>query len=183
LDISLQQDGRTIENLAAKYGALGYFDTGFIGTDILVDILFRFGKADLAFALLTNEKMGGYLYMKRAGATTLWEYFHGAHSRCHPMFGAPVRALFDHILGIRQAEGNPLQVTVSPLLPKGLGRASGSIVIGGSTLYTSIECDSIERESDGISFEIRVPKGVTAQFRYAGIERGLAAGQTFKIQV
>ena len=50
---------------------------GFFGTDILFDVLLRNGKVDLAYALMSGEKMGSYLWMKRQGATTLYEYLNG----------------------------------------------------------------------------------------------------------
>jgi alpha-L-rhamnosidase len=100
LDVDIAPDGRTLDNLKHYYHELGYLDTGFIGTDILFDVLFREGEVDLAYALLTTERMGGYLWMKRQGATTIYEYLNGACSHCHPMFGAPAKYLFRHLLGI-----------------------------------------------------------------------------------
>ncbi|NMP37819.1 MAG: GNAT family N-acetyltransferase [Clostridiales bacterium] len=94
-------DERTLGNLAEKYTALGRFDTGIFGTDVLVRILFENGFASLAFKLLTSrdEEISFYRMMK-AGATTLWEDWDGSNSHAHPMFGAVNEYIFRYILGV-----------------------------------------------------------------------------------
>ena len=122
-------DKRTQKLLIEKYSTLGHFNTGFIGTDVLLEVLFRLGAADTAYTLLNSEEMGSFLYMKRHGATTLWERWDGEESHDHPMFGGCLRHLYDGFLGIRQAYGTGgyACVTVEPQMPEGLGYISGSL--------------------------------------------------------
>lgn len=95
-------DERTKKHLVEKYEALGRFDTGIFGTSMLLEQLFSIGAGDLAVRLLTNDsEAASFAYMKRNGATTLWERWDGRESHNHPMFGACVRLLFTQILGIR----------------------------------------------------------------------------------
>ncbi|MBQ6936159.1 MAG: GNAT family N-acetyltransferase [Clostridia bacterium] len=89
-DIGLGDD-RTLKAIVDKYEALGEFDTGIFGTDILIRVLCENGYKDLAFKLLTSEKENTFYNMKKHGATTLWENWNGEASHSHPMFGAVVQ--------------------------------------------------------------------------------------------
>ena len=120
---------RTKQLLVDKYEALGHFDTGFIGTDVLLDVLFQLGAVDTAYKLLSSEETGSFLYMKRHGATTIWERWDGEESQNHPMFGGCLRHIYQDFLGIRQAYGTGgyTNVTVEPQMPETLGYISGSL--------------------------------------------------------
>ena len=106
LDLGLG-DERTKRNLINKYAALGEFDTGIFGTDLLTRTLFRLGEGSLAFRLLTNETENSFYNMMRGGENTLWENWDGCDSRCHPMFGAVIEYLFSEIAGIKRFEDRP----------------------------------------------------------------------------
>lgn len=175
LDIGLDEDPRTLENLCKKYEALGCFDTGFLGTDLLVEVLFRYGKEDLAFRLLSTEKRGGYLWMRDHGATTIWEYFVGKRSQCHPMFGAPVQYLFSEILGIRQEKGSVRydRVEIAPRIPAGLDHACGRI----TTPHGEIVVDWC-KEGGKVRLAVTVPESLRAVLRFQGQETVLAAGSS-----
>lgn len=148
-------DGRALRNLLARTEKLGYFDTGFIGTEILSQVLIRSGHADLLYELLSTEKAGSYLYMKRAGATTIWEDYAGLDSHNHPMFGAPVLHIFDGFLGIGQEEDSAgyEKPVIRPQIPAKLSDLSGSV-----TLPIGVVSVSAQRIPSGIRFEISVPK-------------------------
>lgn len=81
---------KTLTAIVEKYEALGEFDTGIFGTDILIRVLCENGYKDLAFKLLTSEKENTYYNMKKQGATTLWENWNGEASHSHPMFGSVI---------------------------------------------------------------------------------------------
>ena len=100
-------DERTRRNLINKYSALGEFDTGIFGTDLLIRTLFQLNEGSLAFRLLTNESENSFYNMKRGDTNTLWENWDGCDSRCHPMFGAVVEYLFSEIAGIKRYNGAP----------------------------------------------------------------------------
>ncbi len=79
---------KTLPAIVEKYTALGEFDTGIFGTDILIRVLCENGYKDLAKTLLTSQKANTFYNMKKQGATTLWETWNGDASHSHPMFGA-----------------------------------------------------------------------------------------------
>ena len=84
---------------------------------------------DVFLSLLESEKLGSFLYMKRHGATTIWEYFIGKCSHNHPMFGACARQLFQSVLGIRQRGGTAgySDIIIDPVKTKRGLTVSGSI--------------------------------------------------------
>ena len=89
-------DERTLKAIVDKYEALGEFDTGIFGTDILIRVLCENGCKDLAKKLLTSEKENTFYNMKKHGATTLWENWNGEASHSHPMFGAVVQYIIKY---------------------------------------------------------------------------------------
>ncbi|MCB0228618.1 MAG: alpha-L-rhamnosidase, partial [Anaerolineae bacterium] len=51
--------------------------TGFVGTPYVCHVLSRFGYADVAYRLLTQEGYPSWLYPVKQGATTIWERWDG----------------------------------------------------------------------------------------------------------
>ncbi len=131
----------TVKLLAEKYTELGYFDTGFLCTDILCEVLCNYGYTDVFLSLLKSEKYGTFLYMKRQGATTIWEYFNGRCSHNHPMFGACTRQLFQSVLGIRQRKGTAgyTDVIIDPVKTKRGLTVSGSIDTPNGVIAVSLD--------------------------------------------
>ncbi len=144
---------------AEYYDRLGHFDTGFLGTDVLCELLFESGYADIAYKCISSEAPGGFLHMKRRGATTIWENWDGSGSHDHPMFGASVRQLFQGILGIRQPKGGCgwRLAEIAPQLPADMNRAQGSIL----TPRGRISVD-LKREGNGIRMAVSIPENMEA---------------------
>lgn len=149
---------RTIENLVRKYSEKTEFDTGIFGTEILLSVLYKTGNGELATRLLANKGEASFDYMRRAGATTLWENWSGEASHSHPMFGASTEFLFEEILGIKQTEDSVRydKVVISPIFPECLDFAKGKITTphgeigvswkrsGGKTEVCIDLCDGID---------------------------------------
>ena len=159
--------------LAEKYETMGHFDTGFLGTDILAEMLMEYGYSDVLFKLLESEEVGSFLYMKRQGATTIWEDWTGRQSLCHPMFGGVVRQFFTGFLGIRQMKGfaGYENVEIVPRIPSKLSFAKGSIITPKGELAVAWK-----KEKDEIFFTITVPEEITAKFSYQNESFELKAG-------
>jgi alpha-L-rhamnosidase len=136
---------RLIEKIRTKYEALGRFDTGIFGTDILVEVLFEEGFGDLAVRLLSSENTEvGFNFMRSRGATTLYESLNDEkQSHNHPMFGACVRHFYSGLLGIRPAEyeSGYSRVVISPDLSTCVRRASGSVMTGWGEIRVSFDVD------------------------------------------
>jgi len=157
-------DERTMENLINRYETLNYLDTGFLGTDFLFDALFSFGGENIALRLLSNDHPGSYLWMKRQGATTIWEHLNGG-SHNHPMFGAPARFLFTRILGITQEADSAgyRKLLLKPCFPNGLHQVSGQLALPCGAVQVSWH------NQDGtITYEATLPDGVPARLEADG---------------
>ena len=144
---------------AEYYDKLGHFDTGFLGTDILGEVLIQNSYGRVFAKLLSSEKNGSFLYMKRRGATTIWERWHGIKncSKSHPMFGAISRQLFSGILGIRQSAGSYgyESIAFKPYLPDGATYASGSILTPRGRITVNLK-----RCGDKVFSDIKLPDGI-----------------------
>ncbi len=112
-------DGRTKENLLSHYKQLKTFDTGIFGTDILTEYLVKSGEIQLLFELLSSAKYPSFGYMKKQGATTLWENWMGAGSLNHPMFGGCVKQFLYGLLGITADVGFE-NITLAPTYIEGI---------------------------------------------------------------
>lgn len=156
---------------AEYYDKLGHFDTGFLCTDILCELLFATGHGEIFHKLLENDQPGSYLYMKRNGATTIWENWKwGSH--CHPMFGASARQLFEGILGIRQAENSSgwERLELSPYLPEKMSFARGSVTTPRGEVRVRLE-----RRDGKVFAEVCIPENVAAEFRGKPVRQGVSA--------
>ena len=163
-------DGRTMANLVKKYRALGRFDTGFLATEALVGLLFAHDETELAYTLLTAHGTGSFGAMMDAGATTVWEDWHGRASQDHPMFGACARHLLTGLLGITQAEDGAgwRALRIAPHVPRAMRFAEG-----GATLPVGRVGVRWERTETGVRFRVTLPPGIGADFVFGGVRRRL----------
>jgi alpha-L-rhamnosidase len=175
IDIGLGTE-RTYANLVSYYDALGHYDTGIFGTDILTRVLFRHGNADLAVKLLTSDGDQGFEHWRKSGATTLLEYWDVEKSRSHnhPMFGAVVSTFFDDLLGIRQVEGTAgyTALVIEPQATDKFGRMSGSITTARGKIAVAYR-----RSESSMDFEITIPENTDASLKFGGRIYELTAGK------
>lgn len=166
----------TLGNLVRYYERLGHFDTGIFATDVLCRLLFERGHAALAAQLMIRNGEQGYEHWRRNGATTFHEYWDSNRSRSHnhPMFGAPVAYIFEHLLGIRQKEGTAgfESLVIEPKATELFGHMAGSI----QTVRGRIAV-SYNREGERITFTVTVPEGAKAVFRFEDREMPIEAGE------
>ncbi len=170
----------TFGNLVRYYKKLGHFDTGIFATDVLSRLLFERGEAELAARLLIQNGDQGYEHWRRNGATTFHEYWDSSRSRSHnhPMFGAPVAYIFEHLLGIRQKDGTAgyESLSIEPKATALFGRMAGSI----ETVRGKIAV-AYENKDGKISFTVTIPEGTSAILRFGGKETPLAAGESLLV--
>lgn len=163
-----------VQALADQYDTIGHFDTGFLATDILAEVLIDYGYGDVLLKLLESEEVGSFLYMKRNGATTIWEDWKGTQSWCHPMFGGVARQLFTGFLGIRQKKGSAgyEKVEIAPCIPEKLSFAKGSILTPKGRISVSWE-----KKDGGVAFDVSVPASINAEFVYSDNKLELRSGK------
>lgn len=165
-------DRRTLDNLVAKYTEDCRFDTGFIGTYVLVEQLIAHGKVDLAFDLLSATKKGSFGYLKRLGETTIWEYLDTKWcSHAHPMFGAVAEFLPKVLLGFPDKERTN-EVVLKPRFPRKLRYAEGSATYDGKTVEVRWK-----RTKSTIRYRVFVTSGLDVSVVYDGKTTILSAGE------
>ena len=175
LDIGLG-DARTLEHLVAHYDALGGYDTGIFGTEVVTRVLLEKGEAHLAFRLLTSENPASFAGWMNAGATTLWEYWPGDRQRSldHPMFGAVTKELFYAGLGIRQAPDSAgwRKAVIAPAFTPWLSQASGHIQTPLGQIRVSYRSAAAD-----VTIDAAIPQGMEATLYYAGKSYPLHTGE------
>lgn len=167
LDIGLGNPEMAV-SLAAKYDALGEFDTGIFGTEILLRVLFEWKYGDTAMRLLTSERKSSFGGQRLRGDTTLcerWNVRWASHN--HHMFGACTGLLFRYLLGIRES-AETLSVEPADILFKGTDNG---------TLHTRFGSISVERvcTENSVSYSICADKEVV--FRFRGETHIIPAGE------
>lgn len=159
LDMGLG-DERTKKNFIEHYKKDRFYDTGIFGTEIVTRLLFEYGEADTAFALLTSETPEhSFGYWKNTGATTFREYWGTSRSHSHPMFGAIVAHFYDYILGISEEDGSVgyERVIIKPACVKGLDKVSGSFKAKNGDIFVSTETKNGE-----FTVSVRLPADTCA---------------------
>jgi len=144
--------------------------TGLCGTELLPDVLTRFGRPDLMYRLLRREEYPSWGYMMRQGATTIWERWNGytpetgfastgMNSFCHPALASAGQWFYSAVLGIGQAPESAgfEHLFLCPCPGGGLTWARGS--------YRSI-CGTIRSawavNRGALAWEVEVPPGAVS---------------------
>lgn len=99
-----------------------HFDTGILATPLILDVLTRHGRADLAMAMMSQTTYPSYGWQIAIGATTLWEQWNGRGSHMHPMFGSVCAWFYRDLAGIKPVRRDPgfKTIDIAPHLVPGL---------------------------------------------------------------
>jgi alpha-L-rhamnosidase len=157
---------RLVDNIEAHGGRL---TVGFVGVDLLLPTLSRFGRPDLAWRLLTNRDYPSWLYSVTQGATTIWERWDGwrhdkgfqdpgMNSFNHCAFGACGKWMFSDAAGIASAGDAFRRIVIKPTIGGGLGWVKAA--------YHSVRGDiaSEWRVSGGrLTVRVTTPANTTAE--------------------
>lgn len=115
--------------------------TGFFATEHILPLLADNGDEKLAFDLLLDERLGGWLYQVKAGATTTWERWDALRpdgsvnetkmsndnmvSFNHYSFGSVGKFFYEYVLGITPAEPGFKKVRIAPKIDERIGDFCG----------------------------------------------------------
>ena len=144
--------------------------TGFFATEHILPLLADNGDEKLAFDLLLDEKLGGWLYQVKAGATTTWERWDALLpdgrvnetkmtndnmvSFNHYSFGSVGRFFYEYVLGITPLEPGFKIARIAPKIDKRIGSFSGHY----KGIYVKYENNSLHI-STNIRARVVLPNG------------------------
>ncbi len=136
-----------------------HFDTGILGTPLLLEVLTESGRVDLAYTLMNQRDYPSFGYMIEKGATTIWETFQGDVSHSHPMFGSVTQWFYQHLGGIVPDPSQPgfKHTIIRPYPVSGLEFAKTSY----PSLYGEIKT-SWNFSGDDFNLDVSVPANTTA---------------------
>ncbi len=148
----------------------GHLSTGIQTSHRAMLVLSRYGRADVAWKLLTNRTFPSWLYMIDNGATTIWERWDGyvkgrgfqdpgMNSLNHWAFGAVGEWMWRHIIGLSPDDTQPgwKHFTIAPHPGGGLAWAQGR--------YESIRgpiASEWRIEGQRLSLRVTVPANTSA---------------------
>jgi alpha-L-rhamnosidase len=84
----------------------GHLTTGIFGTQYMLDVLSREGRAQVVHDMVNTPEFPGWGHMLQRGATTLWEHWQfsdNTYSHNHPMFGSVSQWFYNWLGGIQPA--------------------------------------------------------------------------------
>ncbi|MBQ7737946.1 MAG: family 78 glycoside hydrolase catalytic domain [Oscillospiraceae bacterium] len=149
--------------------------TGFLSTPLILDVLADV-DIEAAYRLLENEEMPGWLFMPRAGATTIWESWEGTEAQGgiaslnHYSKGAVIEWLFQTMCGIRMDGENHFVICPRP------GGHFRFAKAGYDSVYGTVE-SGWERKDGKTVFSVTIPDNCTAEIRLPdGKTETVAAG-------
>ena len=159
-------------SLVKRYRELNRFDTGFIGTYVLIEVLSESEYRSDAINLLTSDYPDySFGSMMARNQTTLNEYFGDLRSHDHPMFGAVAVYLFRNLLGIDDTSYINGKITFNPCLDSVVKEASGSV----TTPFGKAKIGF--RVNGTTAINITIPDGLTAELQYKGTTYKLDSGE------
>ncbi|MGW9131815.1 family 78 glycoside hydrolase catalytic domain [Streptomyces sp. NPDC055681] len=144
--------------------------TGFLGVSLLCPTLSRFGRDDVAYALLQQSEYPSWLYSVRHGATTIWERWDGytdhaglqapaMNSFNHYALGSVGEWLYGRVAGIAQSEDS---VAFTDLV---IAPAPGGSLMSAEAQYDSVRgmvTTSWSLDEEGFTLDVGIPAGVRA---------------------
>jgi len=136
-----------------------HVSTGIVGTRYLMDTLTKYGRADLAYRLVTQTTYPSWGYMIQEGATTLWERWEymaggGMNSHNHIMFGSVDAWFYKVLAGINQDPSAPgfKRVIIKPHILGDLSYVSASV-----NTIRGLVSSSWRREENALVLEVTLP--------------------------
>lgn len=135
----------------------GVMDVGVLGGRVLFHVLAEFGRADLAFRLLTQQKFPSFGWLIAQGATTLWENFmlpetKWLDSRNHQFWGDVSHWFLCWLAGI-QYNGAAHTLDIRPQFIEALEYAEGYHIAPEGRIFVRWE-----RKSSEIQLSVEAPE-------------------------
>lgn len=169
------RDRGAMENAVAHYEKTGCFDTGILGTPLVLQMLVETGREDILLSLLRTEKEPSFAYLFDGGCTTLRECWDGKESHNHPMFGSVVGSLMRLLLGIPRSFAEPEQgLVVAPYIPRDMEWASGYT----ETPWGRLAVEWKRSACGALRIVVEAPDSIEGRLQYGGRSWPLTGAKT-----
>ncbi|MDR1593183.1 MAG: hypothetical protein LBS43_01705, partial [Prevotellaceae bacterium] len=139
----------------------GHINTGFIGSNPLLEYLSANGYVDMAYKMVSKREPSGWLYMVKDEKSTMGECLYGYPDSWHHPYGATVGFwLLKYLGGIRPDPEHPgfKRFIIAPHVPDDMNELNVEI----QSIYGKIQ-SSWKREGDKIRLKVAVPCNTTAR--------------------
>jgi alpha-L-rhamnosidase len=161
---------RAAAKLAADVRGRGIALTaGIVGTQFSLDVLADAGYSDLAYGLLLRTEYPSWGYMRRCGATTIWENWSGELaydgkvvrkiSRNHFALGSVCGFLFRQMGGIDAAAPGFTTIVIRPLIDARIQRGGADY----DSILGRISTDWSHRSPDSFTLDVTIPANASAR--------------------
>jgi len=148
-----------LESVITDIAANGtHLTCGVLGTRYVIEALTANGRADVAWAIVTQTTPPCWADMV-AKYTTLCEFWTLKQSKNHVMMGGIDAWFYRALAGIRLDEAHPAYraFTIKPFLPPGLDHAGARVVTA-----RGVVASAWRREGGRLALEVKVPFNTTA---------------------
>ena len=137
-----------------------HFDTGMMGTPLVLDVLSCYGRIDLAYSMMNQHDYPSFGYAIDQGATTIWETWLGDASHSHPMFGSVCQWFYQALAGINADPKYPGFKHII-IKPQAIGNLD-FVKTTHSSVHGEIE-SAWEWNEDDLIINISIPTNTTAR--------------------
>ncbi|WP_162415893.1 alpha-L-rhamnosidase [Cyclobacterium roseum] len=150
----------------------GHIDAGVVGTKALIQVLMRYGHADVLYEMANKRTFPGWGYwVEELGATTLFQNWDGSQSRNHIMFGTIGDFFYKGLGGIQPTDeaAGFKRILLNPSFPEDLEWVEA----GHHSPYGWIR-SHWKKQVETIRWEVEVPANSSAEIRLPdGVANGL----------
>ncbi|WP_162340527.1 glycoside hydrolase family 78 protein [Cyclobacterium salsum] len=141
----------------------GHIDAGVVGTKALIQVLMRYGHADVLYEMANKRTFPGWGYwVDELGATTLFQNWDGSQSRNHIMFGTIGDFFYKGLGGIQPTDeaAGFKRIHLKPFFPDDLEWVEA----GHHSPYGWIR-SHWKKQGETIRWEVEVPGNTSAEIR------------------
>ncbi|MFP5080040.1 family 78 glycoside hydrolase catalytic domain [Pedobacter sp. JCM 36344] len=139
-----------------------HFDTGILGTPLLLKVLAQNGRHDIIYKIMNQKDFPSFGYLLDSKNSTLWETWNGDGSKSHPMFGSVIKWFYSGIAGIKVDPSSPgmQHFIIAPQNLADLTYCRSSY----NNLYGKIRSEWKRNEPGKFQILIEIPENSSATF-------------------